>query len=83
MGLGMDEQTHAFRCEVLERLARLETKLGPLVGNGHQGEIRDVSERVRVLEDRDNRMKGAMAVIASVSVLLGIIINVVVRRFIH
>jgi hypothetical protein len=44
-----------FQREVLNKLARLETKMDALVGNGQPGRMRMVEDKVSVLERNDLR----------------------------
>ncbi len=44
-----------FQREVLDKLVRLETKMDSLVGNGQPGRVKDVEEKVAVLERNDLR----------------------------
>jgi len=44
-----------FQREVLEKLARLETKMDMLVGNGQPGRIKLAEDRLAALERNDTR----------------------------
>ena len=44
-----------FQCEVLEKLARLETRMEMLVGGGQPGRISVIENRLGILERNDVR----------------------------
>lgn len=66
-----------FQREVLDKLVRLETKMDTLVGNGQPGRMKQVEDRVTLLEKHDvrnslhNRMvNGAISAVISAAIAL-------------
>ncbi len=66
-----------FQSAVLEKLARLETKMDTLVGNGQPGRMKLVEDKVEKLERSDQRnnflnriVNGAISAAISVAIAL-------------
>lgn len=78
--MNLTEQEYAFRREVLERLAGLEQSLKPLVGNGQPGAIANLFKRVRDLEDAHNRMLGIGAILTTIAIGFGAVLDTLIRR---
>jgi hypothetical protein len=60
------------------QLARLETHMESLIGNGQPGVISKLDERVRDLETETNRNLGRLT---AVNTLLGAAISAAIHRF--
>lgn len=74
------EQEYEFRKEVLDRLTRLEQSLKPLVGDGQPGAISNLFKRVRDLEDAHNRMLGIGAILTTIAIGFGAVLDTLIRR---
>ena len=66
-----------FQREVLDKLIRLETKMDSLVGNGQQGRMKSVEDKIAVLERNDFRnsivnrlINGALSAAISIAISL-------------
>jgi hypothetical protein len=66
-----------FQREVLDKLIRLETKMDALVGNGQPGRMKQMEDKVSVLERNDLRnsvhnrlMNGAISAVVSTAIAL-------------
>lgn len=75
--LALHAINNEFQREVLDKLVRLETKMDTLIGNGQPGRIKQVEDKVVILERNDLRnslhnrlVNGAISAVISAAIAL-------------
>ncbi len=70
-----------FEADVLERLTKIQTQVTALVGNGQPGTISKMEDRLRLVENNQNNMRGRMTVISALGAFVGAGIDLLIRHF--
>jgi hypothetical protein len=69
-----------FAREVLDKLVRLETKMDMLIGNGQPGRMKQVEDKVAILEKHDLR-NGFYNHVLNAAISAAISLAIVLRKF--